>query len=208
MASPAQISANLANSKFSTGPKTPETKAISAANSQGPIAKFLLGKENPEEVENMKADLVAEFRPQSSLEHSYLDEMALARVRMLRYAEFEAALIDQALEEKRAELGPQASDAKVYAAAIRDLIDHGKTLNTLHRYQRDYSRIFERTAAKLEKARHERLQQQAVQQIQQHQNELMVRLAVTAPIPAIRQNEPNSPRKLTPEEQAKLALRL
>jgi len=195
MATPSQLTANIANSKFSTGPKTPETKAISAANSQGPIAKFLLGKENVEEVQNMKADLVAEFRPQSFLEHSYLDEMALARVRMVRYAEFEAALIDQALEEKRAELGPQASDAKVYAAAIRDLIDHGKTLNTLHRYQRDYSRIFERTAAKLDKARHERLKEQAAQQIQQRRAEQMVRQAIFAPIPAatqpIRQNEAN-----------------
>ena len=87
------------------------------------IPNFLVSTESAEEVQNMKADLAAEFRPQSALEHSYLDEMALARVRMLRYAEFEAALIDQALEEKRAELGPLASDAKVYAAAIRDLID-------------------------------------------------------------------------------------
>src|SRR5690349_12945423 len=49
MASPAQISANLANSKFSTGPKTPETKSISAANSRGPIARFLLSSEDTEE---------------------------------------------------------------------------------------------------------------------------------------------------------------
>src|SRR4051812_12103311 len=116
------------------------------------IPSFLLSTESAEEVQNMKADLTTEFRPQSALEHSYLDEMALARVRMLRYAEFEAALIDQALEDKRTELGPQASDAKVYAAAIRDLIDNSKTLNTLHRYQRDYSKIFEHTAAKLDRA--------------------------------------------------------
>src|SRR5438067_805508 len=105
-----------------TAPAAPEPSQKSPAShsphqrTTAPMTKFLLGNENPEEVQNMKADLAAEFRPQSSLEYSYLDEMALARVRMLRYAEFEAALIDQALAEKRAELGPQASDAKVYAA--------------------------------------------------------------------------------------------
>src|SRR6266496_6814954 len=77
-----------------------------------------------------KADLAAEFNPQSTLEHSYLAEMALARVRMLRYAEFEASLIEQAPEDKRAELGPTASETKVQALAIRDLIDKSKTLNT------------------------------------------------------------------------------
>ncbi len=223
--SQAQLEANRRNAALSTGPVTVSGKQTSSRNSQGPIARFLLSTENAEEIESMKADLAAEFNPQSAIEHSYLAEMALARVRMLRYAEFEASLIETALEEKRTELGPTASETKVQAQVIRDLIDKSKTLNTLHRYQRDHARAFERAADKLNKAKAERLEQSAqqddIEALDRDALERAVEAALFAPIPGAAKvraemeaewkNEPNissTPRKLTQEEQAKLALRL
>ena len=133
---------------------------------------------------------------------------------------FGPLLIDQALEDKRAELGPTASDTKVQALAIRDLIDKSKTLNTLHRYQRDHARAFERAADKLNKAKAERLGDSTKDEIEDLDREALeraVEAAIFAPIPGAAKvraemeakwkNEPKSTR-LTPEEQAKLALRL
>ena len=157
-------------------------------NSQGPIAKFLLRSENPEELQALQAGLAAEYNPQTSVEHSYLADMALARVRMLRYAEFEASLIDTALDEKRSELGPAAPLTKIQADAMRGLIDHSKTLNTLQRYQQNYARAFDRAAAKLAAAKAERQQQyiqerRAQSQIEQRRVERELHAIHTAPLP-------------------------
>src|SRR5581483_10970710 len=109
---------------------------------------------------------------------------------------------------------------KVQALAIRDLIDKSKTLNTLHRYQRDHARAFERAADKLNKAQAERLSESTKDEIEDLDREALeraVEAAIFAPIPGAAKvraemeaewkNEPKSIR-LTPEEQAKLALRL
>src|SRR5437764_12786536 len=61
----------------------------------------------------------------------------------------EASIIEQAMRAKGAELGPDADIITARARAMTHLIDNSKTLNTLHRYQRDYRRAYEKAEAEL-----------------------------------------------------------
>jgi hypothetical protein len=71
MATKAQIAANRANSKKSTGPTSPEGKAKSALNAitHGfAAATHFLDGENPEDFYGLQASLVKEFQPATTME--------------------------------------------------------------------------------------------------------------------------------------------
>jgi hypothetical protein len=76
MATPAQVLANKANAQLSTGPRTPEGRARSAANStsHGLSAAFrVLPHEDQEDFDELVEDLVKEHEP-SSCHQVYLVE--------------------------------------------------------------------------------------------------------------------------------------
>src|ERR1051325_4088470 len=105
MISEKQLAANRQNAQFSTGPKTPETKAISAQNSRGPIANSLLSSENPEEFRTFSDEISATYDPQNALERSLVNEIVTVRWRLARYAAMETALLENALRKMREQLG-------------------------------------------------------------------------------------------------------
>src|SRR5205814_8814714 len=108
MAYTSQIPAKRLNAQFSTVPKTPETKSISAANSRGPIARFLLGSEDTEEYRTFVDDITGSYNPQDALERSLVSEITIVRWRLERFAAMEVSLLENALRKKREELGPNA----------------------------------------------------------------------------------------------------
>jgi hypothetical protein len=78
MATKAQIAANRANSKKSTGPNTPEGKAISALNAitHGFAAStHFLDGEDPEDFYGLHTSLLLEFQPATTLETILVEKM-------------------------------------------------------------------------------------------------------------------------------------
>ena len=80
MASQAQIDANRRNAKSSTGPRTPEGKAVVANNAFKHGLRANIFKEpmaDPENFDRFLAELVAEHQPQTPTEAIYVERMAL-----------------------------------------------------------------------------------------------------------------------------------
>ena len=96
MATKRQIAANRANAK-STGPKTPEGKAVSSQNASryDLLAKsFVLLSEYPARFQTFIDSFYAEFNPSTPTEIELVDTVATARWRMIRMSNLEAAIID------------------------------------------------------------------------------------------------------------------
>ena len=87
MATLKQIEANRRNAMKSTGPRTPEGKAIVSMNSlrHGLRARtIVLPSENPEEFHQLCDDLEAEWNPQSRTEQFYVEQMAVSQWKLTR----------------------------------------------------------------------------------------------------------------------------
>ncbi len=79
MATPAQIAANIANSKKSTGPRTPEGKARARDNALKHVlfaTTLLIKGEDPEAYHALVDDLVEEFEPIGTMENLLLSRMS------------------------------------------------------------------------------------------------------------------------------------
>ena len=97
MPSTKQLTANRANAERSTGPKTEEGKARSRANAwkHGLTAKLLvIGDEETEAFDELRAALMTEHDPQSALECELVERLAGILWRLRRVPFFEAAIID------------------------------------------------------------------------------------------------------------------
>ena len=83
---------NRANAQKSTGPKTPEGKARSSANSfkHGLYARdVIMQGEDPGRLENLRADLRREHQPVNTTEEILVDELAQHYWRLCRLRRFE-----------------------------------------------------------------------------------------------------------------------
>lgn len=107
MTSRRQLEANRANAKRSTGPKSSDGKARSRMNGvkHGLTAKqIVIGDEDPDELESLRADLDIEFEPRGRLHHELVDHLAGLLWRRRRMHALEAALVKAREAEVRAEL--------------------------------------------------------------------------------------------------------
>src|SRR2546423_1604095 len=153
MSTQKQIDANRRNATLSTGPKTPETKTISAMNSQGPIAKFLvLSSEDNERFEKFEHCYAGQYKPVNEVEQSLVTEIIGSRWRMERLTDLEACLIRNKIKQLAAETGEEDKDS-LYCAALEALVEHSKTWSTIHRYRRDARRCYEKAEAELARSR-------------------------------------------------------
>jgi hypothetical protein len=97
MASSKQLEANRENAKRSTGPKSEAGKARSRLNSRkhGLTAKMLvIAYEDANQFEELRADLMDEYDPQSALECELVERLAGILWRLRRVPFFEAAILD------------------------------------------------------------------------------------------------------------------
>ena len=92
MATPAQITANRANARLSTGPRTVEGKALAAVAANGRRHGLsgthfaLLPEEDPAEFESLFDAYTGEFAPVTPAEEFLVREMVQADLRVMQSA--------------------------------------------------------------------------------------------------------------------------
>jgi hypothetical protein len=97
MASEKQVQANRANAEKSTGPRSQAGKDRSRLNSRkhGLTAKMLIiVGEHADDFDQLRAELMAEYDPQSALECELVERLAGILWRLRRVPFFEAAIMD------------------------------------------------------------------------------------------------------------------
>jgi hypothetical protein len=97
MATQAQLEANRKNAQKSTGPKTPEGKAIVAQNgvTHGLTARTtLISGENPEQFNQFRQRLLGELRPCGLLESIFADRIIDLSWRLSRVTRIQSGILD------------------------------------------------------------------------------------------------------------------
>ena len=139
MATLKQLTANRANAKKSTGPRTDAGKVRSRLNSwkHGLTAgELTVGSEDPSKFDALRADLWTQFQPEVGLESILVDRLAGYAWRLRRIPAFEAALLnDQSPHPGRQELSLDLSGANM--------------LTILSRYEAALLNAFNRTLQQL-----------------------------------------------------------
>ena len=103
MATVKQIEANRLNALKSTGPKTPEGKAVTKLNAlrHGLRARtVVLPAEKSEDFHQLCNDLEAEWQPQSRTEQFYVEQMAVSQWKLTRVEVAEKSLLEQEFSAK------------------------------------------------------------------------------------------------------------
>ena len=132
MATPAQITANIANAQHSTGPRTEEGKQRAAANStsHGLTGTFsVLSHENQSEFDLVREHLIEEFQAETEHERFLVDQMAQARWRISRVDRIENCALDQMTKGGDPKLDP---DGRI---AAHMLANGAAILSSLQRYR-------------------------------------------------------------------------
>lgn len=133
MTSTKQIEANRRNSLKSTGPRTPEGKAVASLNNlrHGLRARtVVLPGEKSEEFHRLCDDLEAEWQPQSSTEHFYVEQMAVSQWKLSRVELAEKSIL------------AQEGDAKVQIPLVERLWkQQGRLERSYSRAQRELERL-------------------------------------------------------------------
>jgi hypothetical protein len=149
MATPAQIAANRANARKSTGPRTAEGKAASRFNAlkHGLDAESLvIPGEDPAEFDALAAAYRDEFRPRTPSEHFHVDTMIRADWHKRRLQRQETDLYRTVLAE---------SGGANLVAAILSGTPAAKLLTRVQRQILTFERAWYRANAELLRARRE-----------------------------------------------------
>src|SRR5262249_54359065 len=105
MTSERQKAANRANARHSTGPKTPEGKAVVRLNAcrHGLLAHdLILPEENVDAFEDLRNRVWADLSPQGPIEEMLVDRVVNAMWRLRRLERAETALFYSRIHELRA----------------------------------------------------------------------------------------------------------
>ncbi len=140
MSTEAQCTANQANAKHSTGPTSPQGKAVSCQNNlrHGFTGSFtLLSWEDPKEFEDLQAQLTLEHAPSTITEHLLTEKMAQSWWLRMR-----ALMLQNTCFNNEAEC------------------DREKQLALYLRYQTTHDRAFHKALSELLKLRTEKRKQE------------------------------------------------
>jgi hypothetical protein len=146
MSTAAQLAANQANARLSTGPVSEAGKAISSRNNlrHGFRSKtVLLPGDDPAEYEVLLDELTAQFSPQDLTEIRFVREMADADWRLRRVREH----LESALARHMAKLSlahPGLSAFELQSVAIETLGETGTSYGTWLRYETKFERQYDR----------------------------------------------------------------
>jgi len=155
MTSEARSEAARRNGAKSNGPKTPEGKAISSANSlrHGMTAKaVLLTSEDPEAFHKLAGAYYVKFQPTDDVECDLVDEMVIAKWRQRRDWSNEAALFDLEMDRQTKKVDSEYTKidhACRYALAFRALADESKSIQLFTRYETAHRRSYYKAMATL-----------------------------------------------------------
>jgi hypothetical protein len=150
MRTESQKQAARANGAKSRGPITSEGKLASSRNAttHGMLSGTVVLKgESEERFKALLADLHAELQPQTTVEITLVENMAVARWRQMRIWGMEKASIEhemRAQSEARdaAEGHPVEDTATRCALAFRSLSDDSRSLDLINRYESRYDRQY------------------------------------------------------------------
>ena len=150
MASAAQVLANQANSKRSTGPTSAAGKQRSAANAtkHGPSASFrALPHEDQQDFDELREDLIKEYEPADNHRVYLVEQLAktwwtVARIQRLETRAFEhlAGLLEPT---------PDDPDSMIIANMFKS---NPNALTTLQRYLLQNQNLYSKLRRELEKA--------------------------------------------------------
>jgi len=201
MASEAQIQANRANSRKSTGPRTADGKAAVAQNAvkHGLRAEQVVIKgEDPREFESYRDEMLGELAPNGALE-SVLAERAVGLAWRLRRAEqLQAEVFDTMLDEEEhspvrkltrsmwAKAAGEGASA-LGRVATRDF-GHAQVLYRLGMYERRIEHSLYKTLNELQKLRLVR----EIDETQGNHRQAALDAATRSPKPPARASEPPS----------------
>jgi hypothetical protein len=161
MISEAHSEAAKINGAKSNGPKTPEGKAISSANSlrHGSTAKaVLLTNEEPAKFRTLAEGYYADLQPAGALERDLVDEMVISKWLQRRDWSNEAAWFDRDMDRQSKDVNvrfPTIDHASRYALAFKALADESKAIQLFIRYEAAHRRSFYKALETLLKLRAE-----------------------------------------------------
>lgn len=157
MSTAAQITANRRNATRSTGPRTPQGKAASAANStrHGLTGEFrLLPGEDPAEFQELLDDYWADFEPTTDHESFLVHQIAQARWKLDRILRLESEAFDQILAAGDQQ---QSSDARIVTA----LSAKSCIFDRLERYAAQARRVYNQAHGELTRLQRQRAKDHA-----------------------------------------------
>jgi hypothetical protein len=162
MATEAQIEANRANAQKSTGPQTPEGKAIVSRNAvtHGLLARAgVLPGEDQHEFAAHREGLLQQLRPGAPLEEVLADQIVDLSWRLKR-AGRDQEVAYAALYQKYMEGQPQPQEPETWPAALGRMIVEdfcgAAVLERLQRYERRIESSFYKALKELRQAVHQR----------------------------------------------------
>jgi hypothetical protein len=147
MASPAQIAANRANARKSTGPRSVEGKSASRFNALKhgiDAASIVIPGEDPAEYDALVAEYQREYRPRSASESFQVETMIRADWHKRRLEQVEAELYRTVLSE---------SPGKSLAAALLSGTPAAKLLARVQRQITAFERTWNRALNEFRKVR-------------------------------------------------------
>ena len=147
-----QTQASRANGSKSSGPTTPEGKLASSCNAttHGMLSgTIVLEGESKDRFQTLLAALHEEVQPQTPIETSLVENMAVARWRQMRVWGLEKASMEHEMR-KQAEASQSKEDTATRSAlAFRALSDDSRSLELINRYESRYDRQYLRAHRRL-----------------------------------------------------------
>jgi hypothetical protein len=165
MATAAQIAANRANARKSTGPRTLEGKQKTSMNplKHGLTATTLvLPHEDDVAFQIMRADLYNQYSPATPQECMLVDQLASAWWRTIRVRQVETDMLDLQVQTLKSSYPDKKSSPKSdrQALAVRVVTESEKDFNNFLRYDANIERAFYRASNHLERIQAARLRRQ------------------------------------------------
>ncbi len=144
-----QLAANRANAAKSTGPRTPQGKARSAQNARKhcfAAATFnVVRLEDPNEVAQLRADLIAVYRPVNSRELFAIERIALAQQAILRAARLETSLFTTCLHKAL------DTEGNLLGEGFHRMVQQSNSWSLAIRYQTQAERLYRRAIEEFER---------------------------------------------------------
>jgi hypothetical protein len=165
MSTAAQKSANSANSRLSTGPKTEQGKQNASRNSAKhylTAKQIVVPGEDPEAYDQLQAELIESWNPANPQEHLLVDQIAQNAWRLLRVRRLEAATFDYMMPslDRIAPAGPGASVKRPPAnhdeAMAQAFHANAKAFENIRRYATTIERAYHNAINELVKLQKER----------------------------------------------------